>query len=177
MMPPYSKPVKVLFIALIGLASTVTLWAQGQVVEGSCVLTAFEGTLIVVQELPTSSLSLSGDVTIADSPSVSLNSPDIEISAHTINLVDVAFQPIVGDVNFISAVTYGGGSSGAEMIGLSRPTPVISTYPTFPSSPDFVFYPNQAGVLQAVPEPSTVALVTFAFGLITLARLKKHLFV
>jgi hypothetical protein len=168
---------KALFAGAIMLASAVSVWAQGQVVEGSCVLTAFEGNLIVVQELPASSLSLSGDVTIADSPSVSLNSPDIEISAHTINLVDVAFQPIVGDVNFISAVTYGGDSSGAEIMGLSPLMPVISTYPIIPSSPDFVFQPNQAAVLQAVPEPSTVSLVSFAFGLIGLARLKKHSFV
>jgi hypothetical protein len=155
---------KALFAVAIMLASGVSVWAQGQIVIAG---------------------SVSDEVFIM--PGVALAASDIEISAHTINLTDVAFQapilklqsfqPIVGDVNFISAVTYGGGSSGAEMIGLSRPTPVISTYPTFPSSPDFVFYPDQAGVLQAVPEPSTVALVSFAFGLTVLARLKKYLFV
>jgi hypothetical protein len=153
---------KALFATVMMLASTVSVWAQGQIVITG---------------------SVCGEVFIM--PGVALAESDIEIAAHTINLTDVTFQapildlqsfqpPITGGVNFVSAVTYGGGSSGAEMIGLSRPMPVISTYPIFPSSPDFVFQPDQAGVLQAVPEPSTVALGVLALGLIALARLKKR---
>jgi hypothetical protein len=152
---------KAFFATAIMLASAISIWAQGQIVEGCCVLTA------------------ASNVTITDSL---LDSSDVA----TINLVDVNFESavnlssdtrVIGDNDFSTAITSVYDPLGAEMIGLSRPTPGISIYPIFPSSPDFIVQPDQAGVIQAVPEPSTVALVSFAFGLIALARLKKHLFV
>ena len=156
---------KALFATVIMLVSAVSVWAQGQIVIAG---------------------SVSDEVVIVSSSMFVASS--VEIAANSISLIDVSFEtsllnlqffqpPIAGGVNFVSAVTYGGDSSGAEMIGLSRPTPGISIYPIFPSSPDFIIQPDQADVIQAVPEPSTFALVSFTFGLVALARFKKQLFV
>ncbi len=147
MMPPHSKLMKVLFIALITLVSTVSLWAQGQIVEGSCVLTA------------------ASNVTITDSL---LDSSDV-LMAETINLVDVNFGSAVD----LSEETFSnsGYSFGAEMVAATRPMPGIFQSPILPPSPDFQIQLS-AGVIQAVPEPSTFALGSLAFGLFFIRNAK-----
>ena len=150
----HSKLMKVLFIALITLVSAFSLWAQGQIVEGSCVLTA------------------ASNVTITDSL---LDSSDVVIAASTINLVDVNF----GSACSITTVTVGavdfsnsGYSFGVEMVAPSDPTPDIPQFPFISPPPDFQIQLN-AGVIQAVPEPSTLALGGLALGLMVMPRLNK----
>jgi len=149
------KSMKVLFTIAIMLASAVSIWAQGQIVEGSCVLTA------------------ASNVTITDSL---LDSSDVVIAASTINLVDVNF----GSACSITTVTVGavdfsnsGYSFGVEMVAPSDPTPDTSQLPFISPPPDFQIQLN-AGVIQAVPEPSTFALGGLALGLITITRLNKR---
>ena len=145
---------KALFATAIILLSAVSIWAQGQIVVTG---------------------SVSGEVMIA--PSVAVEAPDVEINAGAVNLREVNFgipvnlssaTMVIGEINFPTA-------SGAEMVAASRPMPGIFQSPILPPSPDFPVRLS-AGVIQiqAVPEPSTLALGSLSLGLIALARLKKR---
>jgi hypothetical protein len=107
---------------------------------------------------------------------------DVEITAATINLTsdfgilvnNSSTTIVVGQVNFITGVNYGGDSSGAERIEASRSTAGISEFSIFPPTPDSQIQFAQASEIQPVPEPSTFALGGLALGLIALARFKKQ---
>ncbi len=172
------------------LAFAASVWAQGQlVVTGSEVLQAApfrdfgDAVELPVSSLPTSSdwLPRSQRLPLAESSRISdgislvpINTSDIEITAATINLVEVNFEI---PVNLSSAtiqlgqVNYGGDSSGAEMIEVSRTRALNdqTLQPILPPSPDFQIQFNQAGI-QPAPEPSTFALGSLALGLIALFR-------
>lgn len=204
------ESMKGLFATAIMLAFAASVWAQGQiVVTGSEVLEAVPFKDIgVIQELPVISLPAlsdwlpprampaSGDLSfiktsrltsdrISLSPLPPINSSDVEITAATITLTSVNFEPPVnlssatiqlGQVNFITGVNYGGDSSGAEMIEASRTKGFIDTtaQPILPPTPDLQIQFAQASEIQPAPEPSTFALGSLAIGLIAIARFKKQ---
>jgi hypothetical protein len=169
---------RVLFIALMALMPTVSLWAQGQIVvvgpssqiQDNIIDGNFPVLVVTLPPLsPPSQLPTVSNLPLPEAPGALA----VEAITATINLTDVNCEaPVnlssatiqVGQVNFNTAVTFGGDSSGAEMIGLSRPMPGISQSPILAPSPDFQTQPN-AGVIQPAPEPSTFALGSLAFGL------------
>jgi hypothetical protein len=189
----YHKNMRALFVTAIILTSAASLWAQGQiVVTGSEVLEAVPFKDIgVIEELPVISLPTSSDwlppsqrFSLAESSRLSdrislsplppINSSDVEITATTITLISVNFEPPVNLSSTISfgQVNYGGDSSGAEMIEASRTKGFIDipAQPILPPTPDLQIQFSQASEIQPAPEPSTFALGSLALGLIALFR-------
>jgi hypothetical protein len=92
---------RVLFIALLTLVSTASLWAQGQVVEGSEVLTAAQiNGDVVVQELPATSLSSSNWLPPRDSSTsdnLSLIEASRVVNQNTLTLPPLPPTPLQSD--------------------------------------------------------------------------------
>jgi hypothetical protein len=182
---PFYRFMRVLFIALMVLMPTVSLWAQGQIVavgpSSQIQDNIIDGNLpvlvVTVPPWPISSqvLLTASNLPLTEPPSALA----IEAITATINLTDVNFEAtvnlssttiVVGQVNFITGVNYGGDSSGAEMIEANRSKPGISEFPIFPPTPESQIQFPQASEIQPAPEPSTFALCSLALGLIAFFR-------
>jgi hypothetical protein len=164
----HSKPMRVLFIALIMLAFTTSLWAQGQVVEGSEVFTAASHQNIgdtTASALPLTPLVQPSDWLL---PRVSLPFDNLTlIEASRATSENESTSSPLPPIPLTD-------SSGVEMIEVFRITTMgASPFPPIPPSPDFQIQINQAGI-QPAPEPSTFALGSLAVGFISLVRLNRR---
>jgi hypothetical protein len=121
-----------------------------------------------------------------------INSSGLEITAATFSLINVSiqihllnlqsFQPIIGEVNFITGVNYRENSSGAEMMEASHlkawnDEPMLSLLPPTPIEDSLSEVPPiiQASqpsslIVEAVPEPASLALGSLSLGLIAAMR-------
>ncbi len=187
------EPMRLLPIATVIFASALPLLAQGQIV-----VTGSESLQVapfrdfgVAAELPESSLPISSDwlprsqrLPLAESsrirsdrlslsPLPLINPPNIEITAATITLTSVNFEPPVNLSSTtiqLGQVNYSGDSSGVERIEAFRSTAGISGFPILPPTPDPQIQFAQASEIQPAPEPSTFALGGLALGLVALFR-------
>lgn len=163
MKPVHSKSMRVLSIALITLASTASLWAQGQLVEGSMEIqrnVSGSSTVDLQMMPPEFATSTSSDWLppriLSASGSLSLLESSRATSEPVLTFSPLPPTPLTD-------------SSGADLMEASRPTTLIDqpVMPLMPPAPV-----DNSFSIQAVPEPSTLALGGLALGLIAIARNK-----
>jgi hypothetical protein len=194
------KRVKALFATAIMLVSAVSIWAQGQIVEGvddQRIIKTPDS--IEIQTIPSEFLNVSlSTLLLPITPLISVapalaevsgtltESSGVEINARTINLTDVNFgnevispQFTIGEVSFNAGVLLNGGLpqpqvslQGIEIYRGNIENGNLSPAPLSGSLSDF--QPSSTLSIQSVPEPSTFALGSLAFGLIALARLNRR---
>jgi len=158
---------RVLSIALITLAFTTSLLAQGQLVEGSMEIqrNVTSSSTVDLQMMPPEFATPSSSVWLPPRIlSASGNLSLLEASRATSELV-LTFSPLP-PTPLID-------SSGADLMEASRPTTLIDqpVTPLIPPAPV-----DNSFSIQAVPEPSTLALGGLALGLIAIARNKSARF-
>ncbi len=163
MKPVHSKSMRVLSIALITLAFTTSLLAQGQLVEGSMEIqrNVTSSSTVDLQMMPPEFGTPSSSVWLPPRIlSASGNLSLLEASRATSEPV-LTFSPLP-PTPLID-------SSGADLMEASRPTTLIDqpVTPLMPQAPV-----DNSFSIQAVPEPSTLALGGLALGLIAIARNK-----
>jgi len=135
MKPVHSKSMRVLSIALITLASTASLWAQCQLVEGSMEIQRNVGSSTVdLQMMPPEFATPSSSVWLP---------PRTLFASDNLSLMEATRQNTLIDVPVIPPLP---------------PTPLVDT--------SSGIEPQASSLtIQAVPEPSTIALGGMALGL------------